>query len=440
MMQLQVLPASGNLKETSASTGGIAGTVGGNSVRGESSEFGGMLNQQINTERTSTDEVKELNLDEHFSNVSSLLSDTLLPPPEGTGEQILPLDESWPDGVALLPGLPTNLSDLESMPALPATLKRGEADYSLEDDEALIDLEVQGEMLLGESVVLPLGVQETSQVQSIAAPSIEGGMDKKGLSRAEGLLQASKGGSLLGTNTDALEGALTDELPDGDLLSGKSFTEKMGTLSEKVSITDRLMQDGAKTFAWQQAAGNDSTPVGSDVAGLNFSELGSSTSIAQNRPVNPVLSNYSTSVMVPVADEQWGQAVSEKIVWMAQKEIQFAEIHLNPAELGPMEVKISVHQDQAQVVFSSQHAGVRELLEMNVNRLRDMLGDNGVSLSNFDVSDQQHGQQAQERDQSQSGFSGSRTGDGADDESEVVSSGTIVIDSDSHQSGIDFYA
>src|SRR5690606_3344140 len=69
-----------------------------------------------------------------------------------------------------------------------------------------------------------------------------------------------------------------------------------------------------------------------------------------------------------------------------------------PAELGPVELKIQVHQDQATIQVQAQNASVREALEMHVHRLREALANNGMGLAQFDVSaqaDQQQGQQSE---------------------------------------------
>ncbi|MDX1453411.1 MAG: flagellar hook-length control protein FliK [Oleiphilaceae bacterium] len=105
----------------------------------------------------------------------------------------------------------------------------------------------------------------------------------------------------------------------------------------------------------------------------------------QARQAQTVARPYSTAVNVPVTDPQWSDQVSQKIVWMTGRQIQTAEIHLNPPELGPVDVKISVSNDQATVSFNAQHASVREMLEANVQRLREMMESNGVALSDVNV-------------------------------------------------------
>ncbi|WP_323752087.1 flagellar hook-length control protein FliK [Marinobacter sp.] len=103
---------------------------------------------------------------------------------------------------------------------------------------------------------------------------------------------------------------------------------------------------------------------------------------------NVPLRGYSTTVDVPVGQAEWGDKVMGKLSWLTAKNLQVAEIHLTPPDMGPMEVKVRVHNDQAAVTVHAANPVVREQLELHSNRLRDMLAEQGVSLSEFDVSDQ----------------------------------------------------
>lgn len=107
-----------------------------------------------------------------------------------------------------------------------------------------------------------------------------------------------------------------------------------------------------------------------------------------------------TAVPVPVGQPQWSQAVGEKVLWLAAQNVSSAEIHLNPEDLGPVQVKVSVNQEQTTVNFTSHHAVVREALDQNLGRLRDMFSEQGLNLVNVDVSDKSFNrQQGEAKDQ-----------------------------------------
>ncbi|WP_394202194.1 flagellar hook-length control protein FliK [Marinagarivorans algicola] len=85
----------------------------------------------------------------------------------------------------------------------------------------------------------------------------------------------------------------------------------------------------------------------------------------------------------------WADQIAERTASLVSQNIKQAEIQLNPQEMGPINIKISVNQDQVAVIFSAQNAGVREALDQGVQRLRDTLESEGMALIQADVDDQQ---------------------------------------------------
>jgi len=154
----------------------------------------------------------------------------------------------------------------------------------------------------------------------------------------------------------------------------------------------------------------------------------SSTAIEGPRIAASTLSQFQTgsvrgaqvqvSVQTPVGQQpQWGSAVAEKVLWMAAQNLKSAEIHLDPPELGPLMVKVTVSQDQASITFASQQVAVREALDQTAFRLREQFDEQGLNLVNVDVSDQGFGQEAS-GDQEEGGQGGSQAAgaEGSEDE------------------------
>lgn len=94
----------------------------------------------------------------------------------------------------------------------------------------------------------------------------------------------------------------------------------------------------------------------------------------------------------PVQMQQsgWSEAVVDRVMWLSSQNLKSAEIQLDPAELGRMEVRIDMTKDQTQVTFLSPHAGVRDALEGQMQRLRDMFTQQGMTMD-VNVSDQSRG-------------------------------------------------
>ena len=106
------------------------------------------------------------------------------------------------------------------------------------------------------------------------------------------------------------------------------------------------------------------------------------------------------AVQIPVGHAGWDTEFSQRVAWVATNTQQVAHLQLNPPNLGPMEIRISLSSDQTNAAFTSPHAAVRDAIEAALPRLREMLADNGLSLGNVNVSSQSFQQQQQ---QSQTG-------------------------------------
>ncbi|NQD91236.1 flagellar hook-length control protein FliK [Pseudomonas sp. CrR25] len=104
----------------------------------------------------------------------------------------------------------------------------------------------------------------------------------------------------------------------------------------------------------------------------------------------------------PVAMQQggWSEAVVDRVMWLSSQNLKSAEIQLDPAELGRLEVRINMNQEQTQVTFASPNAGVREALEGQMHRLRELFTQQGMNQLDVSVSDQSlnRGWQGQEGD------------------------------------------
>ena len=91
------------------------------------------------------------------------------------------------------------------------------------------------------------------------------------------------------------------------------------------------------------------------------------------------------STPLPFAQPGWEQGLGNRVMWMVNQQVQTAELRMNPAHLGPLEVRISIRDDQATVSFVSAHAQVRDALQAAIPHLREMLSDSGLNLSNVNI-------------------------------------------------------
>ena len=163
-------------------------------------------------------------------------------------------------------------------------------------------------------------------------------------------------------------------------------------------------------------------------------------STASQPSMPPQLTSSLLDMGVPqqVGSKTWSEAVAQRVMWMVQGDQQFARLKLNPPNLGPLEVRVSVTQEQTNVSFLAQHAAVREALEAALPRLREMFEQNSLQLVRADVSDpgaQQGGRSGEsgpdsgpDRGPGRDAGLGTRSGDGefSDEQPQDVASSGLV--------------
>ena len=230
------------------------------------------------------------------------------------------------------------------------------------------------------------------------------------------------------SNTTSATTSGTDNKTGGTVIDATAGQGKSGIASLKASATGALQTGVAPKAATSAAIETPSreTPDAttltasanrnSPAAELN-SALREAVSVASQQPntapqtnaaalaslqntaanvAAPAMQPVQLTVNTAVNQDKWSDEFSQKITWLASSnKDQTAELHLNPPQLGPLDVVIKVSGDQATALFTSPHAAVREAVEQAMPRLRDMLADNGIMLGNTTVSDQAPRDQSQ---------------------------------------------
>jgi len=163
--------------------------------------------------------------------------------------------------------------------------------------------------------------------------------------------------------------------------------------SELMTQSTRLQQVPLTTAINATVANPQSVNVHT-VSGTEFTS-------ALNTASTTTASTLNTAITTSLQSPQWSQKVTEQVSFMLKGGLQQAEIKLNPAHLGPMEIKLTMNDDQASVNFVAQHAPVREALDAAIPRLREMLEQQGLNLADVDVSTQSQQQQAEGEGSSQ---------------------------------------
>ena len=112
------------------------------------------------------------------------------------------------------------------------------------------------------------------------------------------------------------------------------------------------------------------------------------------------------------------QKLQERINIMMSRNIQRADIRLDPPELGSVHIRVNMSGEQASVQFQAQTQQARDALETTMPRLREMLEQQGINLA-----DTQVGEQSKEGGRTAGGHAG-----GANDAEDWAVEGEIALE------------
>ncbi|WP_454834305.1 flagellar hook-length control protein FliK [Pseudomonas lini] len=232
---------------------------------------------------------------------------------------------------------------------------------------------------------------------------------------------------------------------DGEPTSAQNFAAGMASMLDVQADQDSTSQGGEKAFSGLIDDGlKDLKSASSDTRVDDFANrLAALTQAATPKTANALPVNQ------PIAMHQsgWTEEVVNRVMYLSSANLKAADIQLQPAELGRLDIRVNMVPDQqTQVTFMSTHPSVREALDGQMHRLRDMFAQQGMGQVDVNVSDQSRGWQGQGQEQAQQGQGGRTSANGGrldsvDEElpatvAEVAANTTSVIGS----SAVDYYA
>jgi flagellar hook-length control protein FliK len=138
-------------------------------------------------------------------------------------------------------------------------------------------------------------------------------------------------------------------------------------------------------------------------------------------------------VSVPFSQSGWGENLGRQLSMLMARNMDSAQIQLDPPELGPLQVKIQVNNDQVSLHFTTAHGMVKEALEGASVKLQEMFQEEGMELASLDVSEEQTGQQQSKDSQSQALATPSSSGRNSVTTEQEESDGILTLSSNWHQ-------
>ncbi|PSV64587.1 flagellar hook-length control protein FliK [Photobacterium profundum] len=225
----------------------------------------------------------------------------------------------------------------------------------------------------------------------------------------------------------------------------------IGMTGAAALITDSDNTDGTQTKEINSAVANtglatgmdsvlNNTTLNTDNKASDFSQQLSSLSGQQGGLNMQAKSEALAQAQSPLqlSKDQAGDQVSERINMMMSKNLKHVDIRLDPPELGKLQIRLSLNQDQASVQFTVGNQQTRDLVEHSMPRLREMLHQQGLQLAQSsvqqDASRQAFSGQSGQQNQNDSGTqqSGNHSGNGShaggDNHDDNIMSGGEAVD------------
>src|SRR5690606_14719969 len=161
------------------------------------------------------------------------------------------------------------------------------------------------------------------------------------------------------------------------------------TVAAMMSTSPSLTQSTSDTEASARADDSMGVMLASPQAnGLN-------TGAAPAGFVNP---GATPGIPVPFGNPMWATALSRQLQGFTRELSDGShqmELRLDPPQLGPLRVSVNLFDSQAQLVFASQHAAVRNAVESALPQLQQALAEAGISLGETFVGEHGQGQSEQ---------------------------------------------
>ncbi|HIF9329120.1 TPA: flagellar hook-length control protein FliK [Photobacterium damselae] len=288
----------------------------------------------------------------------------------------------------------------------------------------------------GDKVLLASKLASTDEVELKHHRSIDTELDSHefkttvsgGKESTKELLESQQNKSVHGQN--ALLASKAELLPQGDAV--------------KASINHSAALSQAQTQSLlDQSHATDSKEASAQAALQSLSAHQNSASSASSLLGNRQDTSLNNQPPLLLTKEQAGDQLADKVQMMAAKNLKQIDIRLDPPELGRMQIKLSLHDDnQASIQFQVAHQQTRDLIDQAMPRLRELLLQQGMQLAQSSVHQEtsqqfsQHFNQQSGQDSSAFGSGGHSDGSHNGHDDGTVIEGYVTTSSDR----VDYYA
>lgn len=177
---------------------------------------------------------------------------------------------------------------------------------------------------------------------------------------------------------------IVDELKQNNFDSAKwDNDESFFDLTFNTQLDDDVSKKIIQHFSL-----NDSSEHKEFTPNIAFNTTSATPTNSSLKSTQEVSMPLELTVAESIDDSAWSDSFAERVIWMGQKQIDNARIHIHPKELGPIDIQIKMQDDKVTVNIQAHHLPVRDLIEQSVQKLREMFQEQGVQLADVQVNTQ----------------------------------------------------
>lgn len=268
-----------------------------------------------------------------------------------------------------------------------------------------------------------------------AATGTEENTATEGIARQFTSLDTALNNALAQSKTAASDSTAKLEADGAHALQAGKENGKTGNENGKISADNTRWLDSVMPNALKQGASDElaTSKLGGltakDIAVKDIAPVPTYQPIANANSVQAAQQIGSSSVINATPGKTgWDEAIGQKVVWMVGSGEQSATLTLNPPDMGPLQVVIHVHNDQADTTFISDNPEVRQALENGLSVLRDKMNESGIQLGQTNISSGGQAQQEFQRaNQNRGSAQGSQVGRGNEPQQPERIAGTSTL-------------
>jgi len=307
-------------------------------------------------------------------------------------------------------------SEQPAVNAIAETNIEGESDIDPSSQQPLhsrrnLTAEYSPESLVGSSAIDPQlasGVSATdSAVISRPEPQIPLRRDPTGLTHTA-------------LNHSGVAGTTEGSGVEGEAAQNEGTFEDQAR--QNAGQTDLLpaLRSTQRAIAEFTANDNRPTPSSSPNSGsiLSSAEAGATVSLPQLQSSSLNSAATSPSLLLAADRQVAGQQVAQHVASFVRQGHEFAELNLSPPHLGKISVRITMQNDQTNVVLTAPSPEIREIIESSLPRLGELLKETGLNLADANVFSQTP--QGQNDEYSEDGAGENQPTEGLEDNSSAA--------------------